>query len=85
MGDISYLAAGLVAGGKLRGDLTEPGRAGAQQGGIIEDEGHLDVSNVMLVNPADSKPSRIRVEERDGKRTRVFTRGGEAVPEPTVS
>ncbi len=45
---------------------------------------YLDASNVMLVNPADSKPSRIRTEERDGKRVRVFVRGGEPVPEPAA-
>ncbi len=61
----------------------KPGRAGAQQGGVIEDEGYIDLSNVMLVNPADSKPSRMRIETRDGRRTRVFTRDGEPVPEPT--
>jgi len=60
----------------------KPGRAGATQGGIVEDEGYLHASNVMLVNPADNKPGRIRVEEHDGKRVRVFTRGGEPVPEP---
>jgi len=70
---------------RIRKRHLKPGRAGAQQGGIVEDEGYVDVSNVMLVNPADDKPSRIRVEEQDGKRIRVFSRGGESVPEPTVS
>jgi large subunit ribosomal protein L24 len=60
----------------------KPGRAGAQQGGVVEDEGYINLSNVMLVNPSDSKPSRVRVEERDGKRVRVFSRGGEVVPDP---
>jgi large subunit ribosomal protein L24 len=63
----------------------KPGRAGAQQGGIVEDEGYVALSNVMLVNPSDSKPSRVRVEERDGERVRVFARGGEVVPEPVGS
>ena len=53
----------------------------AREGGIVETEGFIDASNVMLVNPSDNKPSRIRIEERDGKRVRVFARGGEAVPE----
>jgi large subunit ribosomal protein L24 len=60
----------------------KPGRAGAQQGGIVEDEGYIALSNVMLVNPADNKPGRVRVEGRGDERTRVFARGGEAVPEP---
>ena len=36
----------------------------------------------MLVNPSDNKPSRVRFEERDGKKVRVFARGGDVVPEP---
>jgi large subunit ribosomal protein L24 len=59
-----------------------PGRRGARQGGIVEQEGYVDASNVMLVNPADGKPSRLRSELSDGKRVRVFARGGEAAPEP---
>ena len=58
-----------------------PGRSGAREGGIVETEGYIDASNVMLVHPGDNKPSRIRVEEQDGKRVRVFVRGGEAVPD----
>lgn len=58
-----------------------PGRTGAREGGIVETEGYIDASNVMLVHPSDHKPSRIRVEERDGRRVRVFARGGEDVPD----
>ena len=60
----------------------KPGRRGATQGGIVEDEGFVEISNVMLVHPTDGKPSRVRIEERDGARVRVFARGGETVPEP---
>ena len=50
----------------------KPGRKGARQGGIVEQEGYVALSNVMLIDPADNKPSRIRIEERDGRRVRVF-------------
>ena len=63
----------------------KPGRAGAQQGGIVEDEGFIDLTNVMIVNPADSKPSRVRIVKTDGARQRVFARGGEPVPEPSIT
>jgi large subunit ribosomal protein L24 len=59
----------------------KPGRRGARQGGIIEQEGFVRASNIMLVDPTDNKPSRVRVEERDGRRVRVFVRSGEAVPD----
>ena len=63
----------------------KPGRRAARTGGIIEQEGFVDASTLMLVDPADNKPSRIRIEEQDGRRTRVFVRSGNAVPEPNRS
>lgn len=60
----------------------KPGRKGARAGGIIEQEGLIDLSNVMLVDPADNRPSRVRVEDRDGRHVRVFARSGDPVPEP---
>lgn len=71
-----------VEGVRVQTRHLKPGRAAAREGGIVSKEGFIDASNVMLVNPADNKPSRIRFENRDGKRVRVFARGGSAVPEP---
>ncbi len=59
----------------------KPGRRGARQGGIIEQEGFIRASNTMLVDPSSNKPSRVRIEERDGQRVRVFVGSGELVPE----
>jgi large subunit ribosomal protein L24 len=54
--------------------------AGAQSeqqlGGVIEREGPIHVSNVMLLDPKDSKPTRVRIEHEDGKRFRVSKRTG---------
>jgi len=61
------------------------GRKGSRTGGIIEQEGFIDASNVMLVDPKDNRPSRIRVEEREGKRARVFVKSGDPVPEAARS
>jgi large subunit ribosomal protein L24 len=51
---------------------------GAQQtaGGVIEREGAIHVSNVMLVDPKDGKPTRVGVERENGKRFRVAKRSG---------
>jgi large subunit ribosomal protein L24 len=57
------------------------GRKGTRTGGIIEQEGFIDASNVMLVDPKDSRPSRVRVEEREGKKVRVFVKSGDPVPD----
>jgi large subunit ribosomal protein L24 len=51
-------------------------------GGIIEREGFIHVSNVMLVDPKTGKPGRVRFEVRDGKKVRVFKKSGEAVAAP---
>jgi large subunit ribosomal protein L24 len=54
--------------------------AGAQRaeqvGGVIEKEGPIHISNVMLVDPKDGKPTRVRIEVIDGKRHRVAIRSG---------
>src|SRR5579859_829816 len=47
-----------------------------QGGGVIEKEGPIHVSNVMLIDPKDSKPTRIGIEFEDGKRLRVAKRSG---------
>lgn len=50
------------------------------QGGIIEKEGPIDVSNVMLLDPADNKPTRVSVTRADdGSRVRVSKRTGKLI------
>jgi len=57
--------------------------AGAQRaeqvGGVIEREGPIHVSNVMLVDPKEGKPTRVGVELQDGKRLRIARRSGARV------
>ena len=72
-----------VEGVRMQKRHLKPGRRGARQGGIVEREGYVDASNVMLVHSGDSKPSRVRIEEKGNERVRVFARGGEPVPEPS--
>jgi large subunit ribosomal protein L24 len=54
--------------------------AGAQRaeqvGGVIEKEGPIHVSNVMLLDPKDGKPTRVGVEIENGKRLRIAKRSG---------
>jgi large subunit ribosomal protein L24 len=50
------------------------------QGGIIEKEGPIDVSNVMLLDPTDNKPTRVGVTKaEDGTRMRVSKRTGKPI------
>jgi large subunit ribosomal protein L24 len=52
---------------------------GGQVGGIVEKEGPIHVSNVMLLDPKDNKPTRVGVSRERGKRTRVARRSGQAI------
>ena len=46
-------------------------------GGVIEKEGPIHVSNVMLVDPREDKPTRVGIERGDGgERRRVARRSG---------
>jgi large subunit ribosomal protein L24 len=60
---------------RSQGDLKN-----AQAGGIVEKEGPIDVSNVMLLDPKDNKPSRIGVRiDKGGKRVRFAKRTGNEI------
>jgi large subunit ribosomal protein L24 len=52
---------------------------GGEVGGIVEKEGPIHVSNVMLLDPKDNKPTRVGVSREAGKRTRVAKRSGQAI------
>ena len=43
----------------------------------IEFEAPIAISNVMLVDPKDGKPARVRIEREEGKSIRVSARSGE--------
>jgi large subunit ribosomal protein L24 len=50
---------------------------GGEVGGIIEKEGPIHVSNVMLLDPKDNKPTRVGVRrDKGGKRERFAKRSG---------
>ena len=46
----------------------------AAAGGVIETEGPIHVSNVMLVDPKDNRPTRVGVTREGGVRSRVTKR-----------
>ncbi len=45
-------------------------------GGVIEKEGPIHISNVMLVDPKESKPTRVGIVREDGARHRITKRSG---------
>jgi len=60
---------------RSQGDLKN-----AQAGGIVEKEGPIHVSNVMLLDPKGNKATRVGVRRDDGgKRVRFAKRSGAAI------
>lgn len=57
---------------------SKPSQANPQ-GGIIEKEAPIHVSNVMLVDPKTNKPTRIGHKIVDGKKVRVAKKSGEVI------
>ena len=60
----------------------KPGRKGARTGGILEIEGFIDASNVMLFDASSGQPSRVRITTDGDRKSRVFVKNGDPVPEP---
>ena len=53
---------------------------GGEVGGIVEKEGPIHVSNVMLLDPKDNKPTRVGVRrDKGGKRERFARRSGVSI------
>ncbi len=51
-----------------------------RQGGIIEREGSIHLSNVMLVDPTSDKPTRIGMRAlTEGRKVRVAKKSGELI------
>jgi large subunit ribosomal protein L24 len=61
----------IVEGINIRKRHTKPSQK-SQQGGIVEKEAPIHVSNVMIVDPKTSKPTRIGskiiIDEKTGKK-----------------
>ena len=48
-------------------------------GGIIEAEGPIDVSNVMLLDPETGSPTRVAIKREGGRRIRVAKKSGKEI------
>ena len=49
----------------------------AEVGGVIEDEGPIHISNVMLLDPKSGEATRVGISREGGQRTRIARRSGE--------
>ena len=53
-----------------------PNAGTGQGGGVVSKEGPIHISNVMLIDPKDKKPTRVGVTREGGTRNRVARRSG---------
>ena len=53
---------------------------GDPQGGIVEREAPIHISNVALIDPSNDRPTRVRYKTlEDGRKVRVAARSGEVI------
>lgn len=49
------------------------------QGGIDRFEAPMAIAKVAVADPKTGKPTRVRIEEKDGKKVRVAVKSGETI------
>ncbi|HKX78516.1 MAG TPA: 50S ribosomal protein L24 [Novosphingobium sp.] len=68
----------LVEGVNVSTRHRKPTQANPQ-GGIDRSPAPMAISKVALADPKDGKPTRVRFEEKDGKKVRVAVKSGETI------
>ena len=68
----------VVSGVNVHARHRKPSQSNPQ-GGIERKEAPLHVSNVAIADPKDGSPTRVRFEDRDGKKVRVAAKSGELI------
>ena len=48
-------------------------------GGIVEKEGPIHVSNVMLIDPDSGEPTRVGIKREGGRRVRIAKKSGKEI------
>lgn len=70
----------VVEGVNMMKKHVRPNPQANIQGGIVEKEASMDVSNVAIFNPKTGKADKVGVKvQEDGKRVRFFKSNGELV------
>ncbi|HYP47681.1 MAG TPA: 50S ribosomal protein L24 [Thermoleophilaceae bacterium] len=74
----------VVEGCNIQKRHTRPrGPGGAQNvqnpGGIVETEGAIHISNVMLLDPKSGDPTRVGIKRNGARRVRFAKRSGEEI------
>jgi large subunit ribosomal protein L24 len=68
----------VVEGCNIQKRHTRPRGPGAgQSGGIVESEGAIHISNVMLLDPKSGEPTRVGIKRDGARRVRFAKKSGE--------
>ncbi|WP_026696967.1 50S ribosomal protein L24 [Alkalicoccus chagannorensis] len=68
----------LVEGVNMVKKHAKPSQSNPQ-GGILNQEAPIHVSNVMVVDPSTNEPTRVGFKVEDGKKIRIAKKSGEAL------
>ena len=68
----------IVEGVNIVSKSTKP-NAKHPQGGIIKQEASIHISNLQLIDPTTSKPTRVGYKFVDGKKVRYAKKSGEEI------
>lgn len=68
----------IVEGVNIVKKHSKPSQANPQ-GGIVNFEAAIHVSNVMLLDPKTNEPTRVGYQEVNGKKVRVAKKSGEVL------
>jgi len=68
----------IVAGVNVATRHKKPSQSDPQ-GGLEKVEAPLHISKVAIADPKSGAPTRVRFEERDGKKVRVAVKSGEVI------
>jgi len=69
----------LVSGVNIVKKHVRPNPQKNIQGGIVEQEAALDISNIAIYNTATDKADRVGYKVEDGKKTRIYKSSGETI------
>lgn len=69
----------LVAGVNIIKKHTKANPQLGVQGGIVEKEASIEVSNVAIYNPKTNRADRVGFKDQDGKKVRVYKSSGDVI------
>ena len=69
----------LVAGVNIIKKHTKANPQLGVQGGIVERDASIEMSNVAIYNPKTNKADRVGFKEQDGKKVRVYKSSGDVI------